>query len=125
MSATSPIPEKLRLEMSQDPYYKKCCITGQTTGKIDWHHALQFASKRVNEKFCILPLAKEVHDKISYYKDLCDWIMWSRASPQETARYSKAVNYQQVKERLISKYGNYTERRAKEYAEHIQISMQR
>jgi hypothetical protein len=109
MSAISPIPTKLREEMSNDPFYKRCCITGQTTGKIDWHHNLQFASKRVNEKFCILPLAKEIHDKISYYKELCDWIMWSRASNQDITRYSKAVNYQQVKERLIAKYGIYNE----------------
>lgn len=123
MSATSPIPPKLREEMSQDPFYKKCCITGQTSGKIDWHHNLTFGGKRQNEKFCILPLAKEVHDKIAYYKELCDWIMWNRANESEIQRYSKAINYQQVKERLNKKYGNYTEGRAKEYAECIQTCM--
>ena len=93
--------------MANDPYYKKCCITGKTYGKIDWHHNLIYGSNQVNEKFCILPLAKEVHDNIVKYKDICDWIMWSRATDEEVKRYSKAIPYQQVKERLIKQYGKY------------------
>jgi hypothetical protein len=105
MSLTSPIPKEMREEMSQDPYYKKCCITGRSDEKIDWHHNLTFKGKRVNEKFCILPLAKSVHDKLP--KELCDWVMWNRATDEEIARYSKAENYQLTKERLNKKYGIY------------------
>jgi hypothetical protein len=123
MSATKPIPFKMREQMSSDPYYKKCCITGATNEKIDFHHNLTFKGQRVNQIFCILPLAKSVHDKISYYKELCNWVMWNRASEQEIKEYSKAENYQLTKERLNKRYGNYTEGRAKEYAEHIQVSM--
>lgn len=105
----TPIPPKLREEMSNDPFYKKCCVTGTSTGKIDWHNNLIFGGKQVQAKFCILPLAKSIHDHILEYKEICDWIMWSRATDQEVALYSKAENYKRTKERLIKKYGIYTQ----------------
>ena len=110
MSLTSPIPPALREEMSQDPYYSKCCLTGVSNvqEKIEWHHNLTFKGKRVNEKFCILPLAKSVHDKLP--KEKCDWIMWNRATDEEISRYSKAENYQLKKERLNKIYGIYNPR---------------
>lgn len=121
MSLTSPIPPKLRDEMSQDPFYKQCCITGRFDEKIDWHHNLQYGGKRQNEKFCILPLLKSVHDKLP--KELCDWVMWSRASDDEIRRYSKAENYQITKEMLNKKYGVYTIGRAKKHWEHLQNNL--
>jgi hypothetical protein len=103
------IPLQMREEMGNDPYYKKCCITGSTFGKIDFHHNLRFGGKNVQEKFCILPLSKAIHDKIDYYKEQCDWIMWNRASLEEIRRYSKAENYFLTLERLNKKYGEYKE----------------
>lgn len=107
MAIASPIPPKLKKEMEEDPFYSVCCITGVKNEKIDWHHNLQFAGKRVNEKFCILPLAKSVHDNITYYKEECDWIMWNRASEEELTRYSKAIDYRKVLARLNEKFGLY------------------
>ncbi len=92
--------------MSNDPYYSKCCITGSTSEKIDWHHNLIFGGKQVNEKFAILPLAKSVHDKITQYKEKCDWIMWNRATHQQIEFYSKAKNYFTYLDKLNKKYGN-------------------
>lgn len=99
------IPVKLREEMAADPFYKRCCISGATNEKIDFHHNLIFGHRQVNEKFAILPLAKSIHDDIVYHKEKCDWIMWNRASDEQIARYSKAINYKLVKERLNKKYG--------------------
>ena len=121
MSLASPIPPKLRDEMSQDEYYKVCCVSGISTGKIEWHHNLTWRGRRENKKFCILPLAKSVHDKLP--KELCDWIMWNRATNEEIARYSKAENYQLTKERLNKKYGIYTPRRAKEHWLNLQNNL--
>ncbi len=101
------IPPQLREEMAADPFYKKCCISGSTSEKIEWHHNLIFAGKQVNEKFCILPLAKSIHDKIELYKEKCDWIMLNRASDEELLRYSKAVNYKALRDRLNTIYGKY------------------
>lgn len=103
------IPERLKQELASDPFYSKCCITGSASEKIDWHHNLMFGGSQINEKFCILPLAKSVHDKISKYKDICDWIMWNRASYEEIKRYSKAINYSEYKKILNRDYGNYIE----------------
>ena len=104
-----PIPPKLKDNMSSDPYYKKCCVTGSTSEKIDFHHNLIFGGRQVNEKFCILPLAKSIHDNIVKYKEICDWIMWSRANEDEIRRYSKANNYIRTRDILIGKYGKYNE----------------
>ena len=105
------IPPSLREEMENDPFYKRCCITFTSSEKIDWHHNLIFGGKQVNEKFCILPLAKSIHDNIVKYKEQCDWIMWSRASDEEIRRYSKAENYFAKRDKLVAKYGVYNPQR--------------
>lgn len=93
--------------MEADPFYKQCCITGSKSGKIDWHHNLIFAGRQVNEKFCILPLLKSIHDNIVVHKEECDWIMWNRATDEEIKRYSKAIDYFKERDRLNKKYGKY------------------
>ena len=100
------IPNKLRDEMAEDPLYQRCCVTGFTKRdtKIEWHHNLIFAGRQVQEKFAILPLAKHVHDQIELYRDQCDLIMLVRATPEELARYSKAVDLTEKRNRLLMQY---------------------
>lgn len=93
--------------MSNDPFYKKCCVTGKTDEKIDFHHNMIYGGSQVNEAWCILPLAKSVHDNIVYYKEVCDWIMLNRASESDLARFSKAINYKRMRDVLNKKYGKY------------------
>ncbi len=95
--------------MANDPYYKKCAVTGTTSEKIDWHHNLIFAGRQVNERWCIIPLAKSVHDKIERYKDKVDWIMLNRATDEELERYSKVINLKDKRDRLNKTYGNYSQ----------------
>lgn len=104
-----PIPVSMRDDMAQDPFYQRCCISGvpATSEKLDWHHNLIFAGRQVNEKWCILPLAKRIHDNIVAYKEKCDWIMLNRATDEELERYSKAENLKVKRERLNKKYGPY------------------
>lgn len=92
--------------MANDPFYKKCCISGSTSEKIEWHHNLIYAGKQVQEKWCILPLAKSIHDKIEIYKDQVDWLMLNRATDNELARYSKVIDLKAKRERLNKIYGN-------------------
>jgi len=101
-----PIPSSLREEMSNDDFYKVCCITGRSDERIEWHHNLTYAGSRVNEKFCILHLLQSVHRDIVKYKEKCDWIMLNRASDEELLKYSKAINYVEWRDRLNFKYGN-------------------
>lgn len=99
------IPEKLRMEMANDPFYKACAVTGRTDQKIDWHHNLIYAGRQVNEKWCIIPLSKDVHDKIEIWKDHVDRIMLNRATDQELERYSKVIDLKAKRDRLNKIYG--------------------
>ena len=103
-----PIPPKLRREMEADPFYQKCCITGKSNEKIDWHHNMTWKGRQLNMKFCILPLAKSVHDNIVKYKEICDWIMLNRMTEQELIFYSKATNYIRERDRLNGIYGKFS-----------------
>jgi hypothetical protein len=104
------IPPKLREEMASDPYYSKCCITGNRNEKIDFHHNLIFAGRQVNEKWCILPLSKSMHDieKRPDIKERLDWIMLNRASDDKLRRYSKAIDLIRKRDILNKKHGTYS-----------------
>lgn len=94
-----PIPSSLRDEMAKDPYYKKCCMGGH--GKIDWHHNFIHGGRQINEKWCILPLSRSIHE-IANRKDIkeeLDRIMLRRATKEDLARYPK-VNWEQKKKWL-------------------------
>lgn len=100
-----PIPPKLREEMSEDPYYKSCCLQGACIGRVEWHHNLIYAGRQVNEKFCILPLCEYHHRNIVKIKEVVDHRMLNRATDDELRKYSKAVDYIALRERLNKKYG--------------------
>lgn len=102
-----PMPPSLRADCEADPFYQRCCISGALAKntKIDWHHNLIFAGRQVNEKWCILPLAKDIHDNIVQYKEKCDWIMLNRATDDDLRRYSKAENLIVKRDRLNKIYG--------------------
>jgi len=96
------IPLKLKKELSADLFYQRCCITGQTN--IKWHHAFTFAGRQVQEKWCILPIAKEIHDNIEQYKEKCDWLILNRADDETLKKYSKSEDLIKKRERLNKKY---------------------
>lgn len=95
MSLTKPIPKKMREELSEDPFMNKCCLEeiGFCSGRIQWHHHLKFAGKRINEKWCILPVCEAHHHLEAQYKYALDEIMVSRATYDELRPYSKAIDY--------------------------------
>jgi hypothetical protein len=103
------IPKSLKEDMASDPFYKRCCITGASAlhTKIEWHHNLIFAGRQVQEKWCILPLAKAVHDKANDkgVREKLDWVMLNRASEDELRRYSKAINLKAKRDMLNGKFG--------------------
>lgn len=102
------IPNKLREEMANDPYYDRCCVTGRhkTWTKVDWHHNLIFAGSQVNEKWCILPLARSIHNRVHEpaIKQYVDWIMLNRATEEELARYSKLEDLKAKRDKLNRYY---------------------
>ena len=102
-----PIPKKLRSELSQDPFYKQCCITGSKKN-IQFHHNFIWAGRQINEKWCILPLTKSIHDMIwkREVKEQCDWIMLNRASGEELEKYGRITNLIHKRDYLNKKFGN-------------------
>jgi hypothetical protein len=101
------IPAKLKKEMAADPFYERCCITGSMAKncKVEWHHALIFAGKQVQEKFAILPLRADIHASIVKYKKECDWIMLNRATDEQLEKYSRARDLKRERDRLNKIYG--------------------
>lgn len=108
MSLVSPIPKKLKEAMERDTFYKKCCLTHQSNTKIEWHHNFKWQGKRLNEKWCILPVAKIIHDKADTreVREKLDHIMLNRADEETLKKYSKAENLIAKRDRLNKKYGN-------------------
>jgi hypothetical protein len=102
-----PIPAGLRGEMERDYFYQKCAVTQKprTLVKVEWHHNLIYAGRQVNEKFCILPLSEEIHDRArdSKVKEFLNWIMTCRATREELEQYGLT----RMAETLQKKYGQY------------------
>ena len=100
------LPAKLRRELSEDPYYQKCCITGLTNVKIDWHHNFIYQGRQLQEKWCILPLAEYIHKEIDKYKEKCDWIMLNRTDEGTLKKYSRGRDLLTYRKCLNGKYDN-------------------
>ena len=110
----STIPLKLRQQLSEDPTYSYCCLTGVQSSPADpveWHHNLKFAGKNAQARFCILPILRSIHLKadIREVREKLNWVMWSRATAEEIAEFSKSTNYAHEFIRLKNIYGEYVE----------------
>jgi hypothetical protein len=98
MSLISPIPIKIRNQLSSDPFMRVCCLlNGECEGRIEFHHNLIFAGKRINAAFCILPLCTWHHAKEKTFKRELDVIMVNRANKEELAPYCKVINYEKLR----------------------------
>jgi len=85
------MPPKLRKELADDQYYKKCCIKdGNCSGNIEWHHSLEFAGKQIQRKFAILPACQYHHDRVAIFKKIFHWIALNRATEQELKEFERA-----------------------------------
>lgn len=108
----STIPKQLREDLSKDPEYTYCCVTGEvgtSSDPIEWHHNLRFAGKNVQRRFCILPILRSVHYKADTHetRERLNWIMWNRASVEELQEFDKAIHPVQELQRLNAKFGPY------------------
>ena len=106
------IPESLRNEMANDPYYQKCARhnEGGCSRTITWEHAIIYAGKQLNEKWAILPICS-YHHAVNEYQDGGNmnkekhvWLALCRATDDELKAISKAVDYIALRERLNAKY---------------------
>jgi hypothetical protein len=103
------MPSALRKELAANPFYSRCAITGVTDqdSRIEWHHNLIHAGKQVQERWCIIPLVHIVHAKAENknVREALNWIMTNRATDEQLRKYSKAVDYIKIRDRLNKKFG--------------------
>jgi hypothetical protein len=57
------INDKLKAIMNQDPYMDKGCICGHDNRKnIEWHHAIIYRNRQVDERWAIVPTCHFCHE---------------------------------------------------------------
>jgi len=125
-SKTTVIPDPIRKELKQDPFYLTCSLFGHhghtCDGRITWEHALVIGGKKLQLKWGIIPLCAKGHevdqfqDGHSMIKEMNEWVALSRASVQdildlfgeaEVTSLSKSRLWTQRRTWLIQKYGEY------------------
>jgi hypothetical protein len=102
-----PIPQKLKEEMSADPYYKQCLRRkeGTCSGRITWEHCWIYAGKQINEKWAIIPLCWYHHLGDGLDKLLNEWFSISRMVKSDEEKYPRK-NWKQLRSYLNGKYEN-------------------
>lgn len=89
-SMTKPIPLKMRNELAEDVFMKVCCLLSpECQGRIEFHHNLIYAGKRVNEYGSILPVCKYHHEKESKFKKQLNRVMEFRMTREEKDKYPR------------------------------------
>lgn len=93
-----PIPLKIRQQLSDDIFMKKCCICGSTGVKIDFHHNLIYQGRQQDDPKAILPLCELCHrhandkdvkerlDKIMFERGL-DVTLYPKSGLEQRKRY--------------------------------------
>lgn len=102
----TPIPTKLRKQMSEDPWYTRCCRCGDPR-RVEWHHTIIYASKQVQEAWAIVPACEDCHKKVNEDKNVKDYfihVSLNRAMDSELQRISKVINYFRLRKQLNQKY---------------------
>lgn len=101
----TPIPKQLRAEIAADPFMKMCCLAddGMCAGRVEWHHAIIFAGRQLQEAFAIVPACKEFHHRFADRKDIRERflrVVTGRATYEELTAISKVIDYVAMKKKL-------------------------
>lgn len=64
-SMQSKIPPEMRKQLSEDTYMRDCVIAMGCGGDTQWHHALTYSGKRINELYSIIPLCARHHKEMT------------------------------------------------------------
>jgi hypothetical protein len=111
-----PISPKVKQVLEQE---KNICALKDNNcgGRITWEHTLTYGSKQIDEVWAIIKLC-EYHHSVNTYQDKGNlnkeknvWVALNRATDEELLKYSKCINYLQLRERLNKKYGFYDVKR--------------
>ncbi len=91
-----PIPEKIKKQINEDPFYNVCCITGSTG--VSMEHAWIYARRQINELWAIVPLRRDLNTSSppKEVKDKCKLIALERAKDMGEWENIK-IKYQTLK----------------------------
>lgn len=108
-----PIPPAHRKIIDSDPYYRKCCLTGETAGKIDLHHSFEYKGSQISELWAYMPIISRKHspqgdaDSVHRCKvtmEKVQYLSLLRATEADLKKYPKK-NWKQLFSYLSKKYG--------------------
>lgn len=108
-----PISPRVKKIISEDPFYFQCARhkEGTCSGRITLDHSFIYAGKQIDEHWAIIPTCA-FHHAVDQFQDNGDlqrekqvWIGLNRATDEELLKYSKAIDYIALRERLNKKYG--------------------
>ena len=96
-----PIPPKLRAELADDPYMKKCLVKGiaPCSGRVEWHHVWIYAGRQINEKWAILPACHKHHEEVNKYRNIKDFFerqSFTRTTIEEMQEKYPKKNWYQI-----------------------------
>lgn len=102
---SQPVKDKLLLEPDV------CALRDHNCGgRITWEHCLIYGGKQIDEAWAVIRLC-EAHHSVGMYQDngLLNkeknvWLALNRATDSELLKYSKAINYIDLRLRLNKKY---------------------
>lgn len=110
----TPIPQKVRREIENDPGYRVCKLKGLhghvCGGRITMEHALIYAGHQIQEKWAIVSLCARGHevdqfqDSHTMNKELNVWVALNQATGDDLMRFPRAP-YLLLREHLNIKYG--------------------
>ena len=97
------IPTKIRKKIDEDPFYKRCCVTGSLNVSIE--HCWTYAGKQINELWALVPLRRDLNisHPPRWAKEQCRLISLLRATPEDLAKYPR-VNWAQELKYLSNKH---------------------
>ena len=103
------ISEKVKRKVLERP--QVCARAGEGCGgRITWEHALIFGGRQIDEAWAIVLLC-ERHHGVNSFQDSGDlqkeknvWIALNQATDEALQKYSKVVNYIELRNRLNEKY---------------------
>jgi hypothetical protein len=104
-SMTAPIPEDVQNELSESPRMKICCVANEKcAGRIEWHHAMTFQSRRIQKAFAIVGICAYHHLHEAGCADRILRVCLNLATDEELEEISKAIDYKAMRDRLNLQY---------------------
>jgi len=101
-----PIPKKLKDQLANDPWMKKCVVCRSTP--VTWNHAIIYSGRQLNTWYALVPLCANCHMGNSMkpkpdVQDYCEWLAILRGG-KELDNDCPKWNWRQRKKYLDSKF---------------------